>query len=82
MLMPVLSNNARGDEKTVVSCWTCKSRTQVEFVAEINIHFSGLQNLDNRGVLFLPKILVCLDCGFSRFTTPEAELALLAGGQN
>jgi hypothetical protein len=49
-----------------------------EFAAEINIHFSGLKNLDKPSVLVFPRILVCLDCGFSRFTAPEAALELLA----
>jgi hypothetical protein len=44
----------------------------------MNIHLSGLNNLDKPGVFLFPKVLVCLDCGFSRFTTPETELALLA----
>jgi hypothetical protein len=42
------------------------------------IHFSGLRNLDKPGVWAYPKLLVCLDCGFSRFTVPEAALAQLA----
>jgi hypothetical protein len=44
----------------------------------MTIHFSGLKNLDNLGVFVFPMLLVCLDCGFSRFTVPETELALLA----
>ena len=61
-----------------MSCQSCASGREKEFAAEINIHFSGLKNLDKPGVLVFPKILVCLDCGFSRFTAPEAALALLA----
>jgi hypothetical protein len=41
------------------------------------IHFSGLRNIDNPGILAFPKILVCLDCGFSQFTISNAGLALL-----
>jgi|HubBroStandDraft_6_1064221.scaffolds.fasta_scaffold94433_2 hypothetical protein len=65
-------------EKPVRPCTACSSKRQAEFGAEINIHFRGLENIDHPGVLVFPKILVCLDCGFSRFTTPEPELALLA----
>ncbi len=61
-------------------CLLCNSEKQAGFTAEINIHFDGLQNIDNPGVLFLPKLLLCLDCGFSRFTTPKMELTLLARG--
>jgi hypothetical protein len=55
-------------------CSLCASGDQVECSAEANMHFSGLQNLDQQGVLVFPNILVCLDCGFSRFTIPETEL--------
>ena len=61
-------------------CSSCSSRNQAEFLAEMNIHLSGLKNVDNPGVLAFPKLLVCLDCGFTQFTAPEAQLALLAGG--
>jgi hypothetical protein len=61
-----------------MSCQLCTSAREEEFAAEINIHFSGLKNLDKPSVFVFPKILVCLDCGFSRFTTPEDALALLA----
>lgn len=71
----------KGDEEKVVKrCLVCKPENQARFTAEINVHFSSLKNIDNRGVLFFPKLVVCLDCGFSRFTTPENELALLAKG--
>jgi hypothetical protein len=42
------------------------------------VHLGGLKNLDKSGVCLFPKILVCVDCGFSQFTVPKAELALLA----
>ena len=57
----------------------CTSTNKEEFTAEMMIHFSGLKHLADSGVLVFPKLLVCLDCGFSRFTIPEQELALLAG---
>jgi hypothetical protein len=38
---------------------------------------SGPMCVDNPGVLTFAKILVCMDCGFSRFTTTEAQLRVL-----
>lgn len=61
-------------------CVSCGSNRQPEFLAEINIHFSGFKNLGKPGVLVFPKVLVCLDCGLSWFTTPKTELAQLADG--
>ena len=60
-------------------CVSCASSNQEEFTAEIDVHFRGPKNLDKPTVLVFPKIFVCLDCGFSRFSVPTAELALLAG---
>jgi hypothetical protein len=60
-------------------CALCESSNQAEFPTEMNIHFRGLRNIDKPGVLVFPKVLVCLDCGCSRFTTPGTDLALLAG---
>jgi hypothetical protein len=60
-------------------CALCESSNQAEFTTEIMIHFSGLKSIDKPGVLLFPKVLVCLDCGFSRFTTPGTDLPLLAG---
>jgi hypothetical protein len=63
-----------------MSCPLCGSGNQAELTAEMIIHFSGLRNLDQPGVWLFPKLLVCLDCGSSRFIVPENELALLASG--
>jgi hypothetical protein len=59
-------------------CPHCVSGTQAEFTAEINIQFSGATNIDRPGIFVFPNLLVCLECGFSRFTMPETELAMLA----
>ena len=63
-----------------MSCASCGSSNESEFNAEMNVHFRGLKNLDNPGVLAFPKILICLDCGFSRFTSTAHELTQLARG--
>ena len=69
--------NLDGSGGLVMSCLSCTSGNQAEFTAEINIHFPGLKNLDKPSVFVFPKLLVCLDCGGSRFTIPETELARL-----
>jgi hypothetical protein len=61
-----------------MSCVVCASARQVEHSFEMMVHHSDLKNLDNPSVLVLQKALVCLDCGFSQFTIPKSELALLA----
>lgn len=61
-----------------MSCPLCASSREMAFSAEINIHCSGIKNLDKPSVLVFPKLVICVECGFSRFTIPEAELALLA----
>ncbi len=62
-----------------MNCPSCASDRQAEFTAEINIHLRGLKNLEHPGVLVFPKVLICLDCGFSRFITPQkSRLVLLA----
>jgi hypothetical protein len=63
-----------------MSCPSCPSDNQAEIAAEMIIHFSGLKYLQNPGVWVSPKLLVCLDCGFSRFIVPETTLPLLAEG--
>jgi hypothetical protein len=58
-------------------CLACLSGNQAEFTAEINIHLRGRENINNPGVLVFPKLRVCLDCGSSHFSTPQAELSQL-----
>jgi hypothetical protein len=59
-------------------CLLCTSGNQAEFTAEINIHFRGRENIEDPGVLVFPKLLVCLDCGWSSFSIPETEMSQLA----
>jgi hypothetical protein len=61
-------------------CLMCASGKEAEFNSEISVHFPGVKNMDKPTVWIFPKLLVCLDCGFSWFTVPETELALLARG--
>jgi len=61
-------------------CRVCSSVNEVEFNAEMMIHFSGRRHLDNPGVLTFSELLVCLDCGSTRFRIAELELNLLREG--
>lgn len=61
-----------------MACLICASAREAEFVGEVMVHFSGLKNLNNPGVSVVRKLFVCLDCGFSRLTIPEAALPQLA----
>jgi hypothetical protein len=61
-----------------MSCRSCQSQNQRNFGAEIAIHFPGLKGLDKPIIWAFPKILVCLDCGFTEFSIPETELRQLA----
>jgi hypothetical protein len=63
-----------------MTCLSCQSGKQAELTAEMLIHFPGLTNLDKSGVLLFPTLLVCLDCGFSRFTVTATELGSLVKG--
>src|SRR5271165_6815087 len=63
-----------------MSCSSCTSENRLEFGAEMIFHFPGLEALDKPVVWVFPKLLVCMDCGFTEFAIPETELALLASG--
>ena len=64
--------------EVIMSCQLCRSSNEAELTAEMVIHFSGLKNLDKPGVWLFPKLLVCLNCGCSRFTVPQGKLASIA----
>jgi len=59
-------------------CAVCRSGNQREFQAEVNIHISDLSDTGSSGVFVFAKVLVCLDCGYSSFTTPMSQLAPLS----
>ena len=59
-------------------CKSCQLQNQREFNVEIAIHFPGRKGLDKPIVRVVPKLLVCLDCGFAEFAIPETELRRLA----
>jgi len=61
-------------------CARCVSGNQAEFPSETAIHFSGRENLAKLHVFVFPKVIVRLDCGFSRFAVAETELRLLREG--
>ena len=66
--------------ESAMACRSCGSENQTEFGGEINIHFPSRKGLDKPAVLVFPRLVVCLDCGFTQFTLPEAELPLLRQG--
>jgi hypothetical protein len=74
----ILSALVNGFWGASMACRICGSGNEQEFTAEINIHFCGLKNINNPSVLVFPKVVVCLNCGMSRFTINETKLALLA----
>ncbi|MGC1905834.1 MAG: hypothetical protein WA715_18590 [Candidatus Acidiferrum sp.] len=63
-----------------MACLSCKSNNQTELSAELIIHFRGIKKIDNPGVFVFPKLLVCLDCGFSQLKVPAPELASVVAG--
>ena len=61
-------------------CKSCQSTNQRTFNSEINVHFNGLKGLDKPTVWVFPKLLVCLNCGFTEFEFEEDPLRLLKEG--
>jgi hypothetical protein len=61
-----------------LSCKSCQSENQRNLNGEIALHFPGLKGLDKPVVWVFPKLLVCLDCGFTEFAVPGKELSVLA----
>ena len=65
-----------------MSCQSCQSDHQSSFNGEIAIHFPGLKGLDKPIVWVFPRLLVCLDCGFTEFAIPEAGLRRLVEAES
>jgi hypothetical protein len=58
-------------------CRACRSGHPIEFPAELNIHFPGPENFEKPTVWVFPRLLVCLNCGFTEFFIPEADVRRL-----
>ena len=55
-------------------------RREVRIFPEERLGGHGLENLDKPAVFLFPKLLVCLDCGFTEFTITKTDLRLLGAG--
>ena len=64
-----------------MGCACCASSNQVEFPSEIAIHFLGGENLALPHVFAFPKVIVCLDCGFSGFAVAKRIAAITGRDQ-
>ena len=60
-----------------MACPVCSSPNEAEFPTEMMIHVSDSNHHNNPGVMAFPVVLVCLDCGESRFNMPAKELRTL-----
>ena len=58
-------------------CKSCGSECLGEFTGEIAIHFRALKDI-NEPTVFVPELVVCLECGMAEFVVPEGVLRLLA----
>jgi hypothetical protein len=63
-----------------MSCRSCGSESQAEFASEISVHVLGLENVNEPTLMVFPKLLVCMNCGFTELTLAENELAFLGKG--
>ena len=64
-----------------MACKSCQADKQTLFASELAIHSSGrIEALDKGQLLLFPQLLVCLTCGFTEFSVPEAELWRLVEG--
>jgi hypothetical protein len=62
------------NDKVAMPCTSCTSGNQREYPAEVKSHLSGLRNSKNLGVFVFPRLLVCLDCGYSSFITTNFRI--------
>jgi hypothetical protein len=63
-----------------MACESCHSAREATLTAEMMIHFSGVEQLANPGILVYSTVTVCLDCGSSRFNIAETELQAIREG--
>jgi len=60
-----------------MSCKLCASENLSRVATEIAIHLPGLSTPH---VFLFPRVVVCMDCGFTEFSIPETELCGLRDG--
>ena len=58
-------------------CKSCGSGNLQSFNGELAIHHPGREGLSKPLVLVFPTLVVCLNCGFTEFIMPPAELKQL-----
>ena len=79
MLRLILEVAPKVDERGAHNIATLiEKANQRNLNGEIAIHFPGLKGLNKPIVWVYPKLLVCLDCGFTEFAIPETELRRIA----
>jgi hypothetical protein len=64
-----------------MSCKRCASGKVRDFDGELAIQYPGLKGLDIPHVFVNPKLIICLECGFTEFSMPETELRSLVDGR-
>jgi hypothetical protein len=63
-----------------MACNRCGSKNQQMLSAELSCSFPGIENLVKSPVYLCQSIFICLDCGDTELTIPEAELEQLKQG--
>ena len=74
------SSNHGLAKSEAMTCKSCASESPLHFGADLVIHFPSREGLDKPVVRVLPKLLVCMNCGFTEFAIPQSELKELASG--
>jgi hypothetical protein len=72
------SSNHGLAKSEAMTCKSCASESPLHFGADLVIHFPSREGLDKPAVRVLPKLLVCMNCGFTEFAIPQSELKELA----
>ena len=57
-----------------MTCKWCGSEKQSRFIAEVAIHFPGIEGLNRPIVWVFPELFLCLNCGKADFTVPDNDL--------
>ena len=60
-----------------LSCKSCGSDKQYEFVTEMPVVSPKIEDLGKPLVWVFPRLFVCLTCGYAEFKVPEPELRIL-----